>query len=484
MRVARGSVCFIAATLALGCAADVGEESDLAELDQPIVRGQETSAYPQVVRVSVAGSGGSSTQCSGTYIARRVVLTAAHCIRSDALIDHSFVYFGDDYAADLVYLPDVPPPGEPSPWARVEGFRVHPDYDPALSYPDLAIVYVDRELPFAPLPLLERRLGARYAGEDATLVGWGGNRALGGGAGLIQGAGVKREGRATILGSPTAADFDEADPNAGLLDPKIRRDLLKVDGAAPDAAVCAGDSGGPLVVRKHGRAFVAGVAFWGGLGCEGYSMYTRIDPFLPFLRAARYDAGRRPLVPRLECVAGNDEGGLTAYFGYDNHNAIALDVPYSPKNRLYGDREHARPERFAPGSHPFAFSIDFDRHGWLDYRLGPPRGASHRVVASRFSPRCDHRDPAFVCARACDTMLAVECADPGLTEERCVQDCLGFSQAFPGCGAQVNAYWRCVEALDERAAEHWACEPGFTPQPAAPHCEQEFLDALTCGGAL
>jgi hypothetical protein len=62
-----------------------------------------------------------------------------------------------------------------------------------------------------------------------------------------------------------------------------------------------------------------------------------------------------------------------------------------------------------------------------------------------------------------------------------VAGCAPFNQLFPGCQAQVDAYWSCVSALTP-AAENWICDPEFIPQPVA--CQDEFISALACGGYL
>jgi trypsin len=466
--------------LVSACAAEGDDQDTFGDLEQPIVRGQETDAYRAVVRVSVAGFGGGNTACTGSYIAPRVVLTAAHCIRPDAYAGASYVYFGNDYARDSAVLPDVPPPGSRTPFARIENWLVHPGYDAALNYPDLAVVYLDRELPVTPLPLRTARVGRSFIGDKATIVGYGASK-IDDATGLPAGAGRKRAGTAKILGSPTAADFHEDDPNAGILDPAIRVDLLKLNGERPNAAICAGDSGGPLLLEEHGKTYVAGVSFWGGVGCEGYSMYTRIDPFVDFIKGAIADGGKRPVVPRLECVAKDDDGSYTAYFGYTNQNSLSIEVPYGKKNELKGDREGARPELFAYGDHAWAFSVDFAKNDKLSYKLSPPSGPTTVVNADRRSPACNPEDPYFVCAQACETILSAECADPSVAASRCIAECASFAQFFPSCTAEVNNYWRCVEG-QSTAAENWYCDVDFVPQALG--CQEEYFAALICGGAF
>src|SRR4051812_44744428 len=87
--------------------------------DKSIVRAHTEKHFPQVVLVLTVGYGGS-TLCSGTYFDRRMVVTAAHCTRADAIAGQSYVYFGDDYQNDRLSLPNIPDPGKKSDWARVE----------------------------------------------------------------------------------------------------------------------------------------------------------------------------------------------------------------------------------------------------------------------------------------------------------------------------------------------------------------------------
>jgi hypothetical protein len=146
-----------------GCGAAEEGEAAIGERAQDIVRGTETDRFPQVVMLHVQRQTGD-TRCTGSYIAPKLVLTAAHCIGTAAVPQMSYVYYGEGPAPARDAMPEIPPPGERSELALVESFRMHQSYDPALNHPDLAVVYLDRELPFDPLPLMRERLGKSYTG--------------------------------------------------------------------------------------------------------------------------------------------------------------------------------------------------------------------------------------------------------------------------------------------------------------------------------
>ncbi|MEY2933260.1 MAG: hypothetical protein RL033_4009 [Pseudomonadota bacterium] len=473
MHRARSWSCFIVGGMVAACGADVDGTQELQQRDQAIVRGEETEAFPQVVMLHVQGNSRTS-RCTGSYIAPRVVLTAAHCIPQNPIAPLSYIYFGDDEAPPFGPLPEIPAPGAHSELARVESFRVHPDYDAGVNYPDVAVVYLDRELPFAPLPLLTERVGRRYAGERATIVGWGGSRALVADISQVEGAGIKRRGQVTIVGTPTAADFHEDDPNPGMLDPAIRADSLKTNGRAPRSNGCAGDSGGPLLIKQNGRNYVAGVGYWTGLFCEDYGIWARIDPLQGFIRDAIKAAGRAPIVPRLDCVDQATDGTFTAFFGYESQNGTSVEIPHGHRNRLAADREGARPELFVPGQQPWAFSLPFSAGQRLSWELQPPAGPRTTVRADANSRRCE-------CTAACDAALAAQCNPGNFSREACVAECTPFVQAFPGCQSELNAYWSCVSGLSPDPS-NWVCDPSFVPQPMPPFCEAEFFDFAVCAG--
>jgi hypothetical protein len=462
------------------CSLGTSDES-VGRTAQEIVRGKPEKKRPEVVAVHVQGFGGR-TLCTGTYIAPRVVLTAAHCRRFDAIPGQIFVYHGTDYLTDVATLPVIPAPGESSVWARGETSTAHPAYDPSVNYPDLLVVYLDRELPFAPLPLYRSQLPDRV--KKGEIVGWGGSRALTADISQVEGSGIKRSAKVEISGSPTEADFHADDPNPGILVPEIRADLLKTNGQEPRANPCAGDSGGPLLIRERGRDFVASVGFWTGPFCEDYSIFTRVDPFLDFIDASLERAGGLPVVPRLECVEELDAGALRAHFGYANDNGLTVSVAYGPQNAFPEDVKGSRPSAFGPSDHAFEFNVDFAPEESLTWTLSPPSGPTTVVQVDVDSPRCEPDNQVLICANQCTASLAAECSDGLASRGQCVNDCVLNASFFAdlGCGMSWKAYLRCVAAVPPAAA-NWDCSfPGFPPFPASPNCDAELFEAFACAG--
>ena len=127
-----GLVLCASLTLLTNCA-DVPDGTDNGT--DGIVRGKTEKKLPQVVAVRFNRFNGGWVLCTGTYFASRVVVTAAHCLKPDAIPGQAFVYFGDDYLTDVASLPVIPAPGQPSMWARVETAAAHPDYNPSSTFP-------------------------------------------------------------------------------------------------------------------------------------------------------------------------------------------------------------------------------------------------------------------------------------------------------------------------------------------------------------
>jgi hypothetical protein len=177
--------------------------------------------------------------------------------------------------------------------------------------------------------------------------------------------------------------------------------------------------------------------------------------------------------------------GLVAHFGYQNDNGLSVTVRHGRRNSLSGDSAGARPERFAPGNNPYAFSVPFDAGETLTWRLDPHGSPATVVTANDASPRCEAGDPYITCSAYCDASLGAVCADPTVEKNRCVESCASdiFIFGYYGCGAEISAFYGCGAGLSS-GEENWDCStPGFPPSVIAPPaCETELNDFFACLG--
>jgi hypothetical protein len=198
---------------------------------------------------------------------------------------------------------------------------------------------------------------------------------------------------------------------------------------------------------------VAAINFFTGLSCEGYSMATRVEPFLPFVDQAVTSGGALSVRPTLSCVDARADGAYTAYFGYENDNLLSLDIPLGHDNQLLGEDSGVLPTRLAPGQHPWNFFVDFSPRTKVKYRLrnsAAPTNGNSQLVASASSTRCEASAPEVSCARACRAYDV--CEIEGFPFAVCMSDCLGnlqfFEQnGFPQCAQPFAALQRCLAGV-------------------------------------
>ncbi len=463
-----GVVAALFSTL-VGCSGYDGagpSDEAVGESSAAIVRADSLGGPRYAVAVIGRTIFGGNRYCSGVYVAPRVVITAAHCLTD--IVERTIVYYGDNVTADLSQFDAEDDPSKP--WAVAETWVRHPDYVADLHYPDLAAVYLPRSLPFEPAQLARFPLRQRDIDKELQITGWGASRALTPDLSQFEGIGIQRTAKFPFLGSPTVADFVPADPNNGLFDPAIRANLAKFDGRAPESNSCAGDSGAPIFAKRGNRSYVAAINFFTGLSCEGYSMATRVEPFLDYFDDAIEKGGSAPLTPTLNCVDQAADGSYTAFFGYNNENLVSLDIPLGRNNRLRGDDADVRPTHFAAGDHPWSFFVSFDAKEKLKYELKKEEGRCHAgkevVQASSRSPRCDQTAPDVSCAQACKAQDAC-----GYPFADCMNDCLGsipiFEQELPQCLAPWTAFNRCIGALSTEEVCNFSSPPFCVDESAA-----------------
>jgi hypothetical protein len=370
MLAARGAR--LAATLVAlcGCSSSSDPRHDAGTDTQAITNGTSDDADLGVVAVG--------DFCTGTLIAPRVVLTAAHCVVGGGSIP---IVFGPT-------IDEGTPVDSLLTWA-------HPDYRGSPPDHDIALVLLSDRAPprVAPSPLFDGPLDASFVGRPIRIVGFGASSA---GSGSEQ----KREGM-TQIDSIAETTFDF--------------------GPSP-SRTCSGDSGGPAFIDDEaGMERLVGVTSVGDSDCAGSATDVRVDvhadDFIrPFLLATAEGAaalGDRCFYDAQcqsgACFASDDAGTLR----YCTHACLADEA--CPKGMQCGPA-HGEPRDAAmcalegpvPGALGTECLHDFDCASWfcaLD-QTGEARFCSVRCLPD-VEPACpdelrcepDPEDPArYACA--------------------------------------------------------------------------------------
>ena len=229
-------------------------------------RSATVAEFPSLAYIE-ARLGQSAAACTGTVVAPRVVLTAAHCIED---LERGRFTPAGNYAVAI----STTSPGQA---LRENVFRVvetyvFPGFDPGSLKGDAGILVLDRPTAAPPIPLAGPADAALYAGGAVVQVaGWGVTRpnAVNGPDGL----------RATSMVVQTPASCER----------KTRRyyppyspasHLCTLDVPAKQSGGCFGDSGGPLIgLRADGTPVELGVVSTGGPFCSTKlpNVFTRAD---------------------------------------------------------------------------------------------------------------------------------------------------------------------------------------------------------------
>lgn len=235
---------------------------DDADNRSEIVNGTATSDYPAT---GVMINGGQSW-CTGTVIAPRKVLTAAHCVENQSPSQFTFAFGPDAY--------------QPQEEIQVVDMKTHPAWDSQQLANDIAILTLASDASVAPIPL-NQSMDQSWIGQHLLLVGYGVSN------GPNQtGGGVKRMVDVTVS--------------------QLTATTLRYETTNGKSA-CNGDSGGPAFLVQGGALTLVGVTSYGDQNCQQYGVYTRVDAFLDFIEAEiAADPGQPPTDPGQPPTDPND----------------------------------------------------------------------------------------------------------------------------------------------------------------------------------
>ncbi len=234
----------VSACLSLGACSALGTSGPAGEGEEKnegIIGGTVDQGDPSVVLMK-AEQGNSGWWCTGTVIAKRLVLTAAHCVEDATPGTKIRVMFGYDESK-----------GKPADYVQVKEWHHDPQYmatNNIAAGHDAAVLILASDSP-APVQLINHKaLTKSMVGQPVHVVGFGNNNGQAG-----TGSGLKREIHTKLT--------------------SLEQGVVNIGKAGQ--TTCQGDSGGPSFMNIDGADVIVGITSFGEYGCVSYGSSTRVD---------------------------------------------------------------------------------------------------------------------------------------------------------------------------------------------------------------
>ncbi|HET9154645.1 MAG TPA: trypsin-like serine protease [Solirubrobacterales bacterium] len=333
---ALGLACIALAALALPAAAAA---EPIAQASIVGGRAGSISEFPFLSFIE-AREGEHGFACTGSVVAPRVILTAAHCADD---LEHGGLTPARDYALAT----GVTSPGEAQPENifAVTETHVFPGFDPGTLHGDAAILILDRPTSVPALALAGAGDAALYAGgATVQLAGWG-----------LTAPHAKEEpdGLRTTSMVVQAPSTCKAKTQGYFSPFSSAAQMCTLDLPSKKSGGCFGDSGGPTIgLRPDGTAVELGIISTGGDSCSTVrpNVMTRTDFVSSWVA---------------EWIAATEAGGPRP--------ALAPGTPF--------------PQMTKPAAETFAVSTLRDRFGQRFERAKRIVGSCRRAARSRY--RCE-----------------------------------------------------------------------------------------------
>lgn len=251
---------FVALALPAAAVAEPGAQAS-------IVGGHAASIaeFPSLTYIE-AIEGKHGFACTGTVVAPRVVLTAAHCVED---VEKGTMTPAGDYA--LATGVTSPEEATPSNIFHVTATHVFPGFDPGILHGDAAILILSTPTSAPAIPLAGPTDASLYSGgASVQLAGWG-----------LTSANAKQPPpglRATSMLVQTPSFCKQK--TSGFYSPYSPAAQVCLLASDRASGGCFGDSGGPTIgLRADGTPVEVGITSTGGPSCSTKvpNVQTRVD---------------------------------------------------------------------------------------------------------------------------------------------------------------------------------------------------------------